>query len=124
MPKQVHPPEYNREHLHLRARVASSAATFRLRHHASTAIAEHLVRNQFWHIHTPVLTSNDCEGGGEVFLVKPESAELLKTMAKGNVAPQQAYFDKTAYLTVSGQLHLEAMCHGLGNVYSFGPIFR
>lgn len=57
-------------------------------------------------------------------MVKPESAELLKSMARANVGPDQAYFDRTAYLSVSGQLHLEAMCHGLGYVYSFGPIFR
>lgn len=57
-------------------------------------------------------------------MVKPESAELLKSMAKANVPEAKAYFDKTAYLSVSAQLHLEAMCHGLGNVYSFGPIFR
>lgn len=66
VPKQIHPPEYVREHLHLRSRVASSSATFRVRHHASTVIAEHLNRHKFWQIHTPVLTTNDCEGGGEV----------------------------------------------------------
>lgn len=60
-----------------------------------------------------------------MFTVKPHSDALLKSMAKKNTAClDKAYFDDDAYLTVSGQLHLEAMCHGMGNVYSFGPTFR
>ena len=70
------------------------------------------------------MTSNDCEGAGETFLVKPGNQELLKTMVKPNVQLENAYFDHPTYLTVSGQLHLEAMSHGLGNVYTFGPTFR
>lgn len=124
VPKQTHPPEYVREHLHFRARVGTMASVFRVRHHAAKAVHKALDRRQFCNVHTPIITGNDCEGGGEVFSVRPESQTLLRSMAKENIPIDQAYFDKTTFLTVSGQLHLEAMCHGMGDVYSFGPTFR
>lgn len=100
------------------------ASVFRVRHHATASFHKYLADKDFWHIHTPVITGNDCEGGGEVFTVKPSNEKLLKNMAKPNVPLDEAYFNKTAFLTVSGQLHLESMCHGMGNVYTFGPTFR
>lgn len=100
------------------------ASVFRVRHHATASFHKYLADRKFWHVHTPLITGNDCEGGGEVFAIKPNNAKLLKNMAKANVPLDEAYFDKTAFLTVSGQLHLEAMCHGLGPVYTFGPTFR
>lgn len=124
VPKQTHPPEYVREHLHFRCRVNTMASVFRVRHHATKAFHRFLDRRQFLNVHTPIITANDCEGGGEVFTVRPDNENLLKSMAKANVPVDQAYFDKTTFLTVSGQLHLEAMSHGMGNVYSFGPTFR
>ena len=63
------------------------------------------------HICTPILTSNDCEGAGQVFTVRPASDDLCHQMTSGS-GPKNldtAYFDKKTYLTVSGQLHLEAM---------------
>lgn len=36
----------------------------------------------------------------------------------------EVYFNRNVFLTVSGQLHLEVMCRGLGAVYNFGPAFR
>lgn len=50
--------------------------------------------------------------------------ELLKEMTKQNVPIENGFFDKKAFLSVSGQLHLEAMCHGLGDCYTFNPAFR
>uniref|UniRef100_A0A182MMD0 asparagine--tRNA ligase n=1 Tax=Anopheles culicifacies TaxID=139723 RepID=A0A182MMD0_9DIPT len=123
-PKKSYPPEYIRNHLHLRSRVNSMASTFRVRHEATRAYNEYLQQNGFIQIHTPVLTSNDCEGAGEAFLVKPLNDQLLKSMAKENIPHDHAYFDKPTFLTVSGQLHLEAMSHGLDKVYTFGPTFR
>uniref|UniRef100_A0A182PRQ9 asparagine--tRNA ligase n=1 Tax=Anopheles epiroticus TaxID=199890 RepID=A0A182PRQ9_9DIPT len=123
-PKKSYPPEYIRNHLHLRSRVSSAASTFRVRHEATRAFNEYLHQGGFVQIHTPVLTSNDCEGAGEAFLVKPLNEELLKGMAKENVPFDHAYFDRATFLTVSGQLHLEAMSHGLDKVYTFGPTFR
>ncbi|XP_035895788.1 probable asparagine--tRNA ligase, mitochondrial [Anopheles stephensi] len=123
-PKKSYPPEYIRNHLHLRSRVNSMASTFRVRHEATRAFNEYLQQEGFVQIHTPVLTSNDCEGAGEAFLVKPLNEQLLKSMAKENVPVDHAYFDRATFLTVSGQLHLEAMSHGLDKVYTFGPTFR
>lgn len=124
VPKQRHARDYVREHLHLRAHDAITAATFRVRHTAGAAVAQHLHDMRFCQIHTPLLTTNDCEGGGEVFAVRPANDRLAAGMRKPDVPLEQAYFDRAAYLSVSAQLHLEAMCHGLGNVYAFGPIFR
>lgn len=126
VPRQQHPAEYVREHLHLRARHAATAARFRLRSHATHAFTSHLDSIGFCQVHTPVCTTNDCEGGGEVFTVRPGSDRLLRSMqrAGANRPLEQAYFDRRVFLSVSGQLHLEAMCHGLGNVFSLGPIFR
>lgn len=78
----------------------------------------------YTHIHTPVLTSNDCEGAGEVFCVCPENRELLKTMLKTGVPFDEAFFDRKVFLAVSGQLHLEAAVCGLSKVYSLSPTFR
>lgn len=126
VPRQQHSAEYVRQHLHLRARDPTSASRFRLRSHATRAFASHLDERGFWQVHTPACTTNDCEGGGEVFSVRPASDQLLRSMQRsGDLRPlEQAYFDRTVCLSVSGQLHLEAMCHGLGSVYSLGPIFR
>lgn len=96
----------------------------RTRHHATKAFNDYFNKKDFTQVHTPILTANDCEGAGDVFSVKAENEAVLKNMVKSNVSLENAYFDKKTYLTVSGQLHLEAMAHGLGNVYTFGPTFR
>lgn len=123
-PKKTYPPDYIRNHLHLRPQTPSFASTLRVRHHVTKCFNDYLDREGFVQIHTPTITSNDCEGAGEAFLVRPASGALLKHMAKKDVPLDRAYFDRQAYLTVSGQLHLEAMSHGLGKVYTFGPTFR
>nr|XP_016929005.1 probable asparagine--tRNA ligase, mitochondrial [Drosophila suzukii] len=123
-PKQKHPPEYVREHLHLRSRVDLVAAQMRFRHKAQKAIHDYMDELDFVQINTPLLTTNDCEGAGEVFRVQPDSEALLKQMARPNVPLEQSYFDSKVFLTVSGQLHLEAMTYGLGNTYTLSPAFR
>ncbi|XP_040819912.1 probable asparagine--tRNA ligase, mitochondrial isoform X2 [Ochotona curzoniae] len=71
--------------------------------------------NGFVHIHTPIITSNDCEGAGELFQVEPSSK--MKA-SEGN------FFNVPAFLTVSGQLHLEVMSGAFNQVFTFGPTFR
>lgn len=72
-----------------------------------------------------MIPANDCEGAGEVFKVQPDSENLLKTMRrKESDKLEDIYFDQKVFLSVSGQLHLEAMAHGLSKVYTFGPTFR
>ncbi|XP_019479171.1 PREDICTED: probable asparagine--tRNA ligase, mitochondrial isoform X3 [Hipposideros armiger] len=71
--------------------------------------------NGFVHIHTPIITSNDCEGAGELFQVEPSSKIKL---------PEENFFNVPAFLTVSGQLHLEVMSGAFTQVFTFGPTFR
>uniref|UniRef100_A0A1B0DLQ8 asparagine--tRNA ligase n=1 Tax=Phlebotomus papatasi TaxID=29031 RepID=A0A1B0DLQ8_PHLPP len=116
--------DYVREHLHLRSRIAPFAAMLRVRNAAQRAIVDFLHTEGFLQIHTPILTASDCEGAGEVFRVRPDSQELLKGMQKEEIPLEEAFFDCRTYLSVSGQLHLEAMAHGIGNCFTFGPTFR
>lgn len=60
----------------------------------------------------------------QVFIVRPDNLNLLKEMSKPNITLENSFFDKKVYLSVSGQLSLEAMTHGLGNTYTLGPTFR
>lgn len=124
LPKKKYSPEYVRQYIHLRPRTNKFAALLRIRSEATYAIHQHFKSEGYINIHTPVLTSNDCEGAGEVFTVRPECEKTLKGMAKPNVPLDEAYFNTKTYLTVSGQLQLEAVAHGLSKVYTFGPTFR
>lgn len=124
LPRKSYPDDYIRQYLHLRPRTNKFSSLLRVRDAASLAIHEHLHSEGYVNIHTPILTSNDCEGAGEVFVVQPENKSLLKSMKKSGVSQEETYFDTKAFLTVSGQLHLEAAVHGLSKVYTFGPTFR
>ena len=109
-PRKSYPATYVRQHLSLRPKTQIYAAILRLSSLISTTLHTTLTDNEFVHIYTPILTSNDCEGAGEVFTVRPASDELchqMKSNTKNNL--DEAYFDKKVYLTVSGQLHLEAI---------------
>lgn len=120
-----YPPEYIRENLHFRSRVSGFNSMVRCRHELTNITNNYLHREGFIQIHTPILSSNDCEGAGEVFKVTPDSEALIKVMRKTeNVKNDEAFFDRKTFLTVSGQLHLEAMCHGIRKVYTLGPTFR
>eukprot|EP00088_Acartia_fossae_P033370 TRINITY_DN3415_c0_g1_i1.p1 TRINITY_DN3415_c0_g1~~TRINITY_DN3415_c0_g1_i1.p1 ORF type:complete len:467 (+),score=58.53 TRINITY_DN3415_c0_g1_i1:42-1442(+) len=106
-----------------KAKTNSTAALLRLRNHMSQEINRYFQQNGYIHIHTPVITSNDCEGGGEVFRVSCDNIEKKEDNSK-QVSGKEEYFDKPVYLTVSGQLHLEAICNGISKVYTFNPAFR
>ncbi|KAK9738320.1 tRNA synthetases class II (D, K and N) [Popillia japonica] len=123
-PRKIYPSEYIRQYLHLRPRTNKFASLLRIRDALNFEIHNFLHLNGFVNVHTPILTSSDCEGAGEVFVVTPNSKQLLKDMRKSHVSLEEAYFNKKAYLSVSGQLHLEAAAHGLCRVYTFGPTFR
>ncbi|XP_017177741.1 asparaginyl-tRNA synthetase isoform X1 [Mus musculus] len=113
--KERHPLEYLRQYPHLRCRTNALGSILRVRSEATAAIHSYFKDNGFVHIHTPVLTSNDCEGAGELFQVEPSSK------IKG---PKESFFDVPAFLTVSGQLHLEVMSGAFTQVFTFGPTFR
>lgn len=108
-PRKTYDQEYIRQYLHLRPRTRNFSSLLRLRDLTTAVIGDHLRNRGFINVHTPILTSNDCEGAGEVFSVKPYSEEILKSMKKEGQSKDEIYFDTTTYLTVSGQLHLETV---------------
>jgi len=109
VPRKKYDQDYVREFLHLRPRTRSFASLLRLRDLTTAIIGDYLRERGFINIHTPILTSNDCEGAGEVFLVKPYNDALLKIMKKEGQSENEIYFNNAAFLTVSGQLHLETV---------------
>lgn len=113
--KERHPLEYLRQYPHLRCRTNALGSILRVRSEATAAIHSYFKDNGFVHIHTPVITSNDCEGAGELFQVEPSSKMKV---------PEENFFDVPAFLTVSGQLHLEVMSGAFAQVFTFGPTFR
>nr|XP_050849687.1 probable asparagine--tRNA ligase, mitochondrial isoform X2 [Vespula vulgaris] len=123
-PKKPYDAEYLRQYLHLRPRAQKFSSLLRLRDIATANINNHFRSRNFIHIHTPIITSNDCEGAGEVFIVRPDSKEVLESMKKDGMSLDEIYFNSKAYLTVSGQLQLEVLARTLSKVYTFGPTFR
>ncbi|XP_078078027.1 asparaginyl-tRNA synthetase isoform X3 [Mustelus asterias] len=115
--KERHSLEYIRQFPHLRCKTNIFSSLLRIRSEASAAVHSFFKDNEFVHIHTPIITSNDCEGAGELFKVEPAS----KTAEKQKNAN---FFDVPSFLTVSGQLHLEVMMGAFTQVYTFGPTFR
>ncbi len=121
--KKRHSFEYLRTVPHLRPRTNSLGAVARLRGALSFACHEFFNQRGFVQIHTPVITTSDCEGAGEMFTTTNLDLDNLPTTA-GKVDYQQDFFGRRAALTVSGQLEAEAYALALGNVYTFGPTFR
>ncbi|XP_045128451.1 probable asparagine--tRNA ligase, mitochondrial isoform X2 [Portunus trituberculatus] len=119
--RHTHPPHHLREHPHLRPRDTTFAATLRVRSQARLSLHQYFDRHGFTCVDTPLLTTNDCEGGGEVFSVQHQVTSAPKSATGGQV---KDYFDLPTHLTVSGQLHLEAAASGLSKVYTFNPAFR
>ncbi|ORX61550.1 asparaginyl-tRNA synthetase [Hesseltinella vesiculosa] len=105
--KKRHSLEFMRSINHLRARGNTGSAVLRMRNAASEGIQRFFASEEFIQVHTPLLTSSDCEGAGEVFGITPSD-----------------FFKQPVYLTVSGQLHAEIMATAMGRVYTFGPVFR
>uniref|UniRef100_A0A6C0E6K4 asparagine--tRNA ligase n=1 Tax=viral metagenome TaxID=1070528 RepID=A0A6C0E6K4_9ZZZZ len=116
------PLEFLREHPHLRHRTPLGLSVFKIRHHAQMSLHRFFHSLGFYHVATPILTSNDCEGAGETFIVKT-SKELSDT-SSGDPDAKKGFFGEEAFLTVSGQLHGEALAMGLKKIYTFGPTFR
>jgi asparaginyl-tRNA synthetase len=116
--KKRHSPEFMREIAHLRPRANLYGAIFRVRSRLAQAVHRFFADKDFVYVHTPVITASDCEGAGELFRVTTHNP------AKGGGKPEDDFFEKAAYLTVSGQLEGETFASALSNIYSFGPTFR
>ncbi|NXJ85786.1 SYNM protein, partial [Trogon melanurus] len=114
--KERHPLEYLRQLPHLRCRSNALGSLLRIRSEATAAIHAFFQDNGYVHVHTPVITSNDCEGAGELFQIEVRWAKESEEKTH--------FFDVPAFLTVSGQLHLEVMAGAFTHVFTFGPTFR
>jgi len=112
-----------REVAHLRARTNTFGAIARLRNELSVATHAFFQGRGFYYLHTPIITTSDCEGAGEMFVVTTLDHENLPS-ENGKTDYTQDFFGKRAGLTVSGQLEAETYACALGNVYTFGPTFR
>jgi asparaginyl-tRNA synthetase len=119
-----HTLEFLREVAHLRPRTNVIGAVTRVRHTIAQAIHRFFHENGFVWINTPIITSSDAEGAGELFRVSTLDLLHLPRTAEGKVDFTQDFFGREAFLTVSGQLNVEAYCLALSRVYTFGPTFR
>lgn len=126
---KFHSLEHLRSVLHLRPRTNIIGAMARLRNALSFATHTYFNELGFLYVHTPLITTSDCEGAGEMFqvstIMKDEVDKLpVKADEPDSVDYAKDFFNKQAYLTVSGQLAVENYAVGLNNVYTFGPTFR
>ncbi|HVX96659.1 MAG TPA: asparagine--tRNA ligase [Polyangia bacterium] len=119
-----HTMEYLREVAHLRARTNTLGAVTRVRDCLSQAIHRFFHGEDFFWIHTPIITANDAEGAGQMFRVSTLDQTNLPRTPDGKIDYAKDFFGKETYLTVSGQLNVETYCLALSKVYTFGPTFR
>lgn len=122
--KKGHSFEFLRTIAHLRPRTNTQGAVIRVRNAVSFAIHKFFQERGFYYIHTPIVTSSDCEGSGELFKVTTLDLQKPPKLPSGEIDFSQDFFGSSAYLTVSGQLNLESFALALGDVYTFGPTFR
>ncbi len=111
--KKRHSLEFLRSISHLRPRTNALGAVTRVRARLTVAVNSFFQKQDFIQVHTPVITTNDCEGAGEMFQVSASGEK-----------DDKPFFGSPAGLTVSGQLQAEVYAQSLGQVYTFGPTFR
>lgn len=116
--------EYMRQHAHLRLRTNTFGAIFRIRHHMAMAIHRYFHEHGYFYFHTPIITSSDAEGAGQMFQVTTKNLYDLKKNEEGHIDYSDDFFGESTCLTVSGQLEGELGATALGAIYTFGPTFR
>ncbi|KAF9355126.1 hypothetical protein BGX34_010639 [Mortierella sp. NVP85] len=145
--KKRHSFEFLREISHLRSRAKTASAILRLRGASAWGFQKFFESQEFVQVHTPLLTTHDCEGGGEVFKIAPRISARAQQQAEERQRTQQSsasssskvtdpdtadslalapseFFGSPTYLTVSGQLHLEIIASAISRVFTLGPVFR
>ncbi len=122
--KKRHTLEYLRTIGHLRPRANTYSAAFRVRSVASFAIHKFFQERGFMYAHTPLISCSDCEGAGEMFRVTSFELDNVPKTEEGKIDYSKDFFQKPAFLTVSGQLEGEIMAQSFGKIYTFGPTFR
>lgn len=108
--KKEHGLEFLREIADIRPRTKLFQAIMQIRSNLSFAIHEFFNQNKFLYVHSPIITTNDAEGAGELFYLSMKEEKNI--------------FSSESSLTVSGQLHAESYAQAFKNVYTFGPTFR
>ena len=124
MQAKRHSMEFLRTMPHLRVRTNTFQAVMRVRSVAAYAIHRFFQENGFVYVHTPLITSSDAEGAGEMFQVTTLPLDNVPKTPDGKVDYSQDFFGKPVNLTVSGQLNVETYAMAFRNVYTFGPTFR
>ncbi len=124
MQPKRHSDEFLREQAYLRARTNKYQAVFRVRSVAAMAIHEYFQSNNYVYVHTPLLTTADCEGSNQMFKVTTLDMNNLEKGKDGKVDMSKDLFGKEAYITGSGQLHGETYALSYKKIYTFGPTFR
>ena len=121
---KAHSLEFLREVAHLRPRTNLFGAVTRIRHCLAMAVHRFFHEQGFYWINTPIVSTSDAEGAGQMFRISTLDLANLPRDGAGNVDFARDFFGKEAFLTVSGQLNVEAYCLALSKVYTFGPTFR
>ncbi len=116
--------EYLRTVAHLRPRTNSIGAVARVRHCLAQAVHRFFHERGYFWVHTPIITASDCEGAGALFRVSTLDMVNPPRTPEGGIDFDQDFFGRETFLTVSGQLNVEAYCLALSKVYTFGPTFR
>src|SRR5687768_6597397 len=119
-----HSLEFLREVAHLRPRTNVIAAATRVRHTLAQAIHRFFHEQGFFWVNTPIITAADAEGAGALFRVSTLDLANLPRGEDNRIDFSKDFFGREAFLTVSGQLNVEAYCLALSKVYTFGPTFR
>ncbi len=122
--KKRHSFEFLRSIAHLRPRANSLGAVARIRSALSFAAHGFFQKRGFLQVHTPIITTSDCEGAGEMFGVTTLDMANPPRLPNGAIDYRADFFGRPANLTVSGQLEAEIYALAMGNVYTFGPTFR
>jgi asparaginyl-tRNA synthetase len=121
---KAHSLEFLREVAHLRPRTNLFGAVTRIRHCLAQAVHRFFHENGFYWINTPIISTSDAEGAGQMFRISTLDLANLPRTPQGAVDFSKDFFGKEAFLTVSGQLNVEGYCLALSKVYTFGPTFR
>jgi asparaginyl-tRNA synthetase len=121
---KAHSLEFLREVAHLRPRTNLFGAVTRIRHCLAQAVHRFFHEQGYYWINTPIITTSDAEGAGQMFRVSTLDLANLPRDGAGKVDFSRDFFGKETFLTVSGQLNVEAYCLALSKVYTFGPTFR
>lgn len=122
--KKRHTYEFLRSIAHLRPRTNTIGAVTRVRNALSFATHLFFQQKGFLYIQTPIITGSDCEGAGQMFRVTTLDPAAVPKTPDGKVDYAKDFFEKPAYLTVSGQLNGEIYASALSDIYTFGPTFR